>query len=150
MRTRTQALVAWTVLSLTLGTAPTAFDAPLTSPGFLVIAPDRGYLGNEEIRAIWEDFRKGYRTRLVFISLAEDFEREVHVTLEGAVAEMQRKGAREASLYGIAVIVRHLCEGGNRRPGPAPPLPLDSQAVPVQWQSASEKIYLENDFQDHI
>jgi len=57
MRTRTQALVAWTVLSLTLGTAPTAFDAPLTSPGFLVIAPDRGYLGNEEIRAIWEDFR---------------------------------------------------------------------------------------------
>lgn len=61
MRARMRAVVAGIVFSLAVGTAAGAFAAPPTWPGFLVIVPDRGYLGNEEIRAIWEDFRKGHR-----------------------------------------------------------------------------------------
>jgi hypothetical protein len=37
-------------------------------PGFLVVAPDRGFLGNQEIRAVFEEFKAAYAAaRLLFI-----------------------------------------------------------------------------------
>jgi len=99
MHTRIRALLTLrivVVIIAALEPAPLAAAAP--SPGFLVIAPDRRYLGNEEIKAAWTEFRKAHLTRLVFISLAEDYEREVQARLEGAIAEMRREGAKEIVL----------------------------------------------------
>ncbi|MCZ7627331.1 MAG: hypothetical protein M5R38_17635 [Candidatus Methylomirabilis sp.] len=65
--------------------------------------PDRGYLGNEEIKTAWAEFDNSHLTRLVFISLSEDYQRDVRATLEGAVAEMQREGATEIVLIPFVV-----------------------------------------------
>ena len=39
--------------------------------GFLVIAPDRGFMGNQEIRDIHESFSEQYTSSLVFITPEE-------------------------------------------------------------------------------
>jgi len=54
-----------------------AFSNNTLAPGFLVIAPDRGYQGNREIRDAFEEFKKGYHASLVFISLNPDDEEKV-------------------------------------------------------------------------
>ena len=42
--------------------------AALSKTGFLVVAPDRGFLGNQEIRAVFDDFKATYPTAsLIFI-----------------------------------------------------------------------------------
>jgi sirohydrochlorin ferrochelatase len=63
-------------------------------PGFLLIAPDRGFLGNKEVREVYDTFRKDYRGRLVFITLAEDYEEAVRQRFALALAELQEEGAK--------------------------------------------------------
>lgn len=69
------------------GEAPTA--SPTASPeadaaeagiGFLALVPDRGFSGNEETRAAFEDFGKDYTAELAFVT-GEDFEKNVHEAL---------------------------------------------------------------------
>lgn len=86
------------LLVIAVGLEQTAFADPVPSPGFLVIAPDHEYLANEQVKASWAEFRKAHLTRLVFVSLAEDYEREVRARLEGAIAEMRGEGAKEIVL----------------------------------------------------
>lgn len=45
--------------------------AQQNNTGFLVIAPDRGFMGNEEIRNIHESFSQDYRSSLAFITPEE-------------------------------------------------------------------------------
>lgn len=61
--------------------------------GFLIIATDRGYLGNREIKEVYAAFAKDYRARLVFISLAEDYEEAMRQKLKTALAELRAQGA---------------------------------------------------------
>src|SRR3989304_6350404 len=89
------------VISLFL-TVP-AFSNNTPSSGFLVIAPDRGYQGNREIRNAFEEFRKGFRTDLVFISLNPDDEEKVRAKLEDSLAELKNVGAREFVLLPLAL-----------------------------------------------
>ena len=84
------------VISLFL-TVP-AFSNNTPSSGFLVIAPDRGYQGNREIRNAFEEFRKGFRTDLVFVSLNPDDEEKVRTKLEDGLAELKNNGASEVVL----------------------------------------------------
>jgi hypothetical protein len=63
-------------------------------PGFLLIAPDRGFLGNKEVREVYGAFRRDYRGRLVFITLAEDYEEAVRQKFALALAELQEEGAK--------------------------------------------------------
>lgn len=37
---------------------PTDSTLSVSEPGFMVLAPDRGFLGNEEVRDIFTEFRK--------------------------------------------------------------------------------------------
>ncbi|HML94643.1 MAG TPA: hypothetical protein PKC29_04340 [Thermodesulfobacteriota bacterium] len=69
------------------GEAPTA--SPTASPeadaaeagiGFLALVPDRGFSGNEETRAAFEDFGKDYTAELAFVT-GEDFEKNVREAL---------------------------------------------------------------------
>lgn len=98
-----RALTVWLVVSIGIGCGLPARAVASPSPGFLVIAPDRGYLGNEEIKAAWAEFGNTHLTRLVFISLTEDYQRDVRARLEGAVAEMQREEATEIVLIPFVV-----------------------------------------------
>ena len=90
-------------LVLALGFGPTALAAPRTGPGFLVIAPDRGYVGNEEIREAWRAFGEEHLTRLVFVSLAEDYETAVRDRLRDAVAELRAEGSATPILVPLVV-----------------------------------------------
>lgn len=98
MLTSMRRFTIWILLLVAVGLEQTAIANPVPSPGFLVIAPDREYIGNEEIKVAWAEFRKTHLTRLVFISLAEDFQREVQAKLQSAVAEMHGEGAAEIVL----------------------------------------------------
>jgi sirohydrochlorin ferrochelatase len=91
------------LLLIAVGLEQTAIANPVPSPGFLVIAPDQEYLANEQVKASWAEFHKAHLTRLVFISLAEDFQREVQARLQGAVAEMQGEGATEIVLIPLVL-----------------------------------------------
>jgi hypothetical protein len=37
-----------------------ASAAPSSKVGFLVVAPDRGFLGNQEVRSLVDEFKKSY------------------------------------------------------------------------------------------
>ncbi len=65
------------------------------TPGFIVIAPDRGYEGNEEIRQAYQGFQKGFESVLVFISLSADDEETVRTRLKEGVTLLRNKGAGE-------------------------------------------------------
>ena len=80
-----------------------AFSNNTLAPGFLVIAPDRGYQGNREIRDAFEEFKKGYHASLVFISLNPDDEEKVRTKLEHSLAELKDIGAREFVLLPLAL-----------------------------------------------
>lgn len=58
----------WTaVLIMTMmGIGPLSVSAE-SHPGFLIIAPDRGYLGNQETRALVEEFQLQYPASLAFV-----------------------------------------------------------------------------------
>jgi hypothetical protein len=56
------------LLVVGLGAAGAPAPEPGNSPGFLVVAPDRGFLGNEETRDAFEAFAASRRARLVFVT----------------------------------------------------------------------------------
>ncbi|MBI4490489.1 MAG: hypothetical protein HY694_15505 [Deltaproteobacteria bacterium] len=84
--------------SLFFLTASLALAGNAPSSGFLVIAPDRGYQGNQEIRNAFEAFRKGYDAALVFISLNPDDEGKVRTRLKDSVTLLRNNGAKEVVL----------------------------------------------------
>jgi len=66
--------------------------------GFLVVSPDRGYQGNEEIVEMTTVFQKTHLARLVFVTPQEDYAPQVKAKLYAAVKEMQEMGARDVVL----------------------------------------------------
>jgi sirohydrochlorin ferrochelatase len=58
--------------------------------GFLVVAPDRGFLGNEEVRDAFAPFAEDHRAQLVFAT-----DERMGPYLERAVDELARAGAQE-------------------------------------------------------
>ncbi|MBI4522925.1 MAG: hypothetical protein HY695_03825 [Deltaproteobacteria bacterium] len=73
------------------------------STGFLVIAPDRGYQGNQHIRNTFEDFKKGYHAALVFISLNPDDEDRIRTKLKEGVASLKTAGARDVVILPLVL-----------------------------------------------
>ena len=59
--------------------------------GFLVIAPDRGFAGNEEIREAFETFAKGRNAALAFVT-----DERTAGNLQGALQALAQNGARRA------------------------------------------------------
>ena len=88
---------------LFLLTVPLAFASNTLSPGFLVIAPDRGYQGNREIRDAFEEFRKRYDAALAFISLNPDDEDKVRTKLKDSVTLLRNDGAKEVVLLPLVL-----------------------------------------------
>ncbi|MCI0708385.1 MAG: hypothetical protein L0Y80_12975 [Ignavibacteriae bacterium] len=58
--------------------------------GFLVLAPDRGFLGNEEIREAFEEYRTGFNTALVVVTREETAR-----FLKEGISFLEQKGAKK-------------------------------------------------------
>lgn len=67
-----------------------ASAAATGTPGFLVVAPDRGFLGNEEVRDAFESAISGANAELVFATDGRTGE-----ALQGALRKLGSRGARE-------------------------------------------------------
>ena len=66
--------------------------------GFLVVAPDRGFLGNEEIRDAFAGFSEYYRADLAFIPWHRDPLRYVTPAIEG----LERRSAERVAVLPLA------------------------------------------------
>lgn len=82
-------LVAWTgALALALCSALTS-AARASDPGFVAVAADRGFQGNEEIRDAFDAFAAGRNAELVFATDARTRE-----TLDRAFSRLAERGAK--------------------------------------------------------
>jgi sirohydrochlorin ferrochelatase len=73
-------------------------------PGFLVIAPDRGFLGNREIKEAFVAFARANPARLVFISLSEDYDEAVKAKLQQALTDLRAEGATPAAVLPLILL----------------------------------------------
>jgi len=80
------AAVAWCAVVL----APAAATA---KPGFLVVAPDRGYVGNCEIREVVSSIRPQDPAALVFITNQAGYETAMRESLATAMSDLAARGA---------------------------------------------------------
>jgi len=93
---------------------PGASDVSLVAPsdpgdtGFLVVAPDRGFLGNEEVRDAWLPFGERFRAELAFLPWDGDVARFVRP----ALARLRDRGARRVAVLPLMLSGSHpLLEG---------------------------------------
>jgi sirohydrochlorin ferrochelatase len=112
-----------------LAPAGTAAPAPsqdrlAADPGFLVVAPDRGFLGNEETRDAFEAFAAGRKASLVFVT-----DERTRAGLDDAVRSLAGAGARR-----IAVLPFFLSRLDPRYARVATLLSGDpAPRIPVEW-----------------
>ncbi|MFZ5509786.1 MAG: sirohydrochlorin chelatase [Pseudomonadota bacterium] len=66
--------------------------------GFLVAAPDRGFLGDEEIRDLFDAFAGKHNAALVFVT-----DERTRATVHAALAELKRRGARQVVVLPLFV-----------------------------------------------
>lgn len=88
-------------LSILEGCAHIGTGSPRESgekTGFLVMAPDRGYLGNQEIEAVFTEFAKQYPARLIFISLSGEYDTAIREELSRARRGLEKEGFRRSIL----------------------------------------------------
>jgi sirohydrochlorin ferrochelatase len=86
-----------TIAILIADGAPEPVVAQSATPGFLVIAPDRGFLGNQEIQTVVEEFKKSYSPAALAL-VGQDYNgvgSEYSGYLSRALGELKQAGARE-------------------------------------------------------
>src|ERR671915_115477 len=105
-------LIPGLVVGLSLLTCRMAFaqgspsERPLARqdpPSFLVIAPDRSFLGNREIKEVFVAFTRATPARLVFISLSEDYDEAVKAKLQQALTDLRAEGATPAAVLPLVL-----------------------------------------------
>ncbi|MEW6705669.1 MAG: cobalamin biosynthesis protein CbiX [Pseudomonadota bacterium] len=85
-------LAAWMgLVALLLGLAAPAQAAAGAETGFIALAADRGFQGNEEIRDAFEAFAQGRNAELVVVTDAR-----TQAALQRALARLGERGARRA------------------------------------------------------
>lgn len=106
--------------------------------GFLVVAPDRGFLGNQEVRTLVDEFKKSYPAALGLIGRAyTGVEGEYAAYLSRAVQELKQAGASH-----ILAIPLFVSDGDPTLKRLAPQLSAYAGGLPVMWASAMAHDYL--------
>lgn len=122
-----------------LGTGWTPVNAASPSKvGFLVVAPDRGFLGNQEIRSLVDEFKKAYPAALGLVG--RDYtgvEGEYAAYLTRAAQELKQAGATE-----IVAIPLFLSEADPLLKRVIPLVPAYAGGLPVRWAPAMGHDYL--------
>lgn len=106
--------------------------------GFLVVAPDRGFLGNQEVRTLVEEFKQSYPASLGLVG--RDYtgvDSEYAVYLSRAAQELKQAGATE-----IVTIPLFLSEADPLLTRIKPLLPAYTGGLPVRWAPAMAHDYL--------
>lgn len=108
MKIKGMLLIFLIYLSTFLISSPNALGKDLSieivkKDAFLVIAPDRGYRGNQEIEAIFHEFSQQYPARLVFVSLSEEYDMPIEEELNRAIRQLKEEGASRLVLLPLVL-----------------------------------------------
>lgn len=129
-------LAAWSTMGLAAD--PSTELRAGSKTGFLVIAQDRGFLGNQEVHALVQEFQKEYPAALGWLSRNySDAESEYAIYLTRAVQELKKAGATE-----LVAIPLFLSEASPVLQRAMPTLPAYAQGLPIRWASAMASDYL--------
>lgn len=126
-----------TILLFALGVQAAAEAAPI-KVGFLVIAPDRGYLGNKEISSLVAEFNQTYPAALGFVGRDE-------AGVEGDYASYLTRAVRtlkEAGVTRIVAIPLFVSESDPLLARVKALLPTYAGELPVRWTSAMSHDHL--------
>ena len=122
-----------------LGTSwMTANAAAPSKVGFLVVAPDRGFLGNQEVRSLVDEFKKSYTATLGLAG-------RDYTGVEGEYAAYLSRAAQELKQAGVTEIVAiplFLSEADPLFKRVRPLLPAYTGGLPVRWAQAMAHDYL--------
>lgn len=133
----THRLCHWILAVLCFSGPMSAFAEP-NKPGFLVVAPDRGFLGNQEISALVQDFKKDYPAALGLVGREyTGVDGEYAVYLVRAVQELKQAGATE-----IVAIPLFLSGADPLLKRVMPTVQAYAAGLPVRWASAMADDYL--------
>lgn len=136
MFTRTLSVIAAGILLCASWTPVNAAVPPTV--GFLVVAPDRGFLGNQEIRAMVDEFKKSYPAALGLVG--RDYtgvDGEYAGYLARAAQELKQAGATE-----IVTIPLFLSDADPLLKNIKPLVPAYTGGLPVRWAPAMAHDYL--------
>jgi sirohydrochlorin ferrochelatase len=125
------------VMMLGISWIPAGAAAP-SKVGFLVVAPDRGFLGNQEVRSLVDEFKKSYTATLGLAG--RDYtgvEGEYAAYLIRAAQELKQAGATE-----IVAIPLFLSDADPLFKRVRPLLPAYTGGLPVRWAQAMAHDYL--------
>lgn len=131
--------ISMAAMLCTLGVSGAPADAAASSKvGFLVVAPDRGYLGNKEVTSLVDEFKQSYPAALGLVG--KDYtgmEGEYAAYLTRAAQELNQAGATE-----IVAIPLFLSEADPLLKRVVPLLPAYTGGLPVRWAPAMAHDYL--------
>jgi sirohydrochlorin ferrochelatase len=136
MHIHTLSLIAAGLLLCTTW-APAA-AAPPSTVGFLVVAQDRGFLGNQEIRALVDEFKQSYPAALGLVGRdAASVDGAYAGYLSRAAQELKQAGATE-----IVAIPLFLSDADPLLTHIKPLVPAHTGGLPVRWAPAMAHDYL--------
>jgi sirohydrochlorin ferrochelatase len=123
-------LTGCAVAALVLAAPPARAAAP-GEPGFLVVAPDRGFLGNEELRDAFDSFATSRNAQLVFVT-----DERTRAVGDAALEALKRNGARRV------VVLPFFLSRSEPRYLRAAGLLAGTAALPVEWARPYGESYL--------
>lgn len=131
--------ISMAALLFTLSVSGVPADAASSSKvGFLVVAPDRGYLGNKEVMSLVEEFKQSYPAALGLVG--RDYtgvESEYAAYLIRAAQALRQDGVTE-----IVAIPLFLSEADPLLKRVMPLMPAYMGGLPVRWARAMAHDYL--------
>jgi len=136
MFTRTLSVIAAGIL-LSASWTPVDAAAPPTI-GFLVVAPDRGFLGNQEIRAVVDEFKKSYPAALGLVG-------RDYTGVDGEYGEYLSRAAQDLKQAGVTDIVAiplFLSDADPLLKKIKPLVPAYTGGLPLRWAPAMAHDYL--------
>lgn len=127
-----------TAVLFILGSSAAPAGTVPSKVGFLVVAPDRGYLGNQEVNALVEEFKHFYPAALGLVG--KDYngvEGEYAGYLSRAAQELRKGGVTE-----IVAIPLFLSDADPLLKRVMPLMPAYTGGLPVRWAPAMAHDYL--------
>lgn len=121
-----------------LGSIAAPVGAAPSKVGFLVVAPDRGYLGNQEVSSLVDEFKQTYPAALGLVG-------KDHTGVEGEYAAYLIRAAQALKQDGVTEIVAiplFLSEADPLLKRVMPLMPAYMGGLPVQWARAMAHDYL--------
>ncbi|NOY84142.1 MAG: hypothetical protein GXO96_04870 [Nitrospirae bacterium] len=134
---RSKRFVLGVTLFFLLSTTSLIFGetVPEKKTGFLVLAPDRGFLGNQEIKSLFETFKKDYPAALALVgSNYNGVESEYSLYITDAIKTLKDEGASD-----IVVLPLFLSASDPVLKKVRPHLPAYAAGARVRWAASLSK-----------